>query len=76
VLESASDQGRDTSRILRLGIPDQFIEHGERAELLADLRLDAPGIALACRDMAQRTEQLPLPRSTVDAREQGPVSHE
>ena len=52
VLETAADLGLDTSRIRRLGIPDAFIEHGERAELLADLQLDAPGIAQACRDMA------------------------
>ncbi len=45
VLETANDMGLDTSRVRRLGIPDQFIEHGERAELLADLQLDAPGIA-------------------------------
>ena len=59
VLEIAADLGLDTSRIRRLGIPDQFIEHGERAELLADLQLDAPGIAHACRDMAQRVDRLP-----------------
>ena len=61
VLEVASDRGLDTSRIMRLGIPDQFIEHGERAELLADLQLDAPGIAQACREMAQRTRPTPAP---------------
>jgi 1-deoxy-D-xylulose-5-phosphate synthase len=49
VLEAAADAGLETGHIRRLGIPDQFIEHGERAELLADLRLDAPGIAVACR---------------------------
>jgi 1-deoxy-D-xylulose-5-phosphate synthase len=54
VLESAADQGLDASRVRRLGIPDMFIEHGERAELLADLQLDAPGIARACRDLATR----------------------
>ena len=42
VLEAASDAGLDTHGIRRLGIPDRFIEHGERAELLADLGLDAP----------------------------------
>jgi 1-deoxy-D-xylulose-5-phosphate synthase len=52
VLEAASDLGLDTSRLKRLGIPDQFIEHGERAELLADLKLDAAGIARTCRDLA------------------------
>ena len=43
VLEAASDAGLDASRIRRLGIPDQFIEHGGRIELLADLGLDAAG---------------------------------
>lgn len=56
VLESAADQGLDASRVRRLGIPDMFIEHGERAELLADLQLDAPGIARACRDLAARLD--------------------
>ena len=58
VLEAASDLGLDTSRIKRLGIPDRFIEHGERAELLADLGLDAAGIAAACRDFAERGESV------------------
>jgi 1-deoxy-D-xylulose-5-phosphate synthase len=54
VLEVASDLGLDTSRIKRLGIPDRFIEHAERSELLADLGLDARGIASACRELADR----------------------
>ena len=45
VLEAAADAGLNTSHIRRLGIPDKFIEHGERGELLADLGLDALGIA-------------------------------
>jgi len=49
VLEAAADAGLDTSRVRRLGIPDRFIEHAERGELLADLGLDATGIAAACR---------------------------
>jgi hypothetical protein len=53
VLEAAADAGLDTSRVRRLGIPDQFIEHAERSELLADLGLDAAGIAAACRVMFQ-----------------------
>ena len=32
--------------------PTKFIEHGERGELLADLGLDAAGIAAACRESA------------------------
>jgi 1-deoxy-D-xylulose-5-phosphate synthase len=49
VLEAAADAGLDTSPIHRLGIPDRFIEHGPRADLLADLGLDAAGIARSCR---------------------------
>ncbi|MDX1944598.1 MAG: 1-deoxy-D-xylulose-5-phosphate synthase [Pirellulaceae bacterium] len=54
VLEAASDLGLDTSRIKRLGLPDRFVEHGERGELLADLGLDPAGIAATCRDLAER----------------------
>jgi 1-deoxy-D-xylulose-5-phosphate synthase len=56
VLEAASEMGLDSSRIKRLGIPDRFIEHGERSELLADLRLNATGIAAACRELAEQGE--------------------
>jgi 1-deoxy-D-xylulose-5-phosphate synthase len=52
VVEAAADAGLDASRIRRLGIPDRFIEHAERAELLAGLGLDAAGIASTCRACA------------------------
>jgi 1-deoxy-D-xylulose-5-phosphate synthase len=52
VLEMAAEAGLDTSRVRRLGIPDKFIEHGERGELLADLGLDTAGIVGACRELA------------------------
>jgi 1-deoxy-D-xylulose-5-phosphate synthase len=52
VLEAAADAGVDSSRVQRLGVPDRFIEHGERDELLADLGLDAAGIAATCRRLA------------------------
>jgi 1-deoxy-D-xylulose-5-phosphate synthase len=51
VLEAVADAGLDTSRVRRLGIPDRFIEHGERDELLADLGLDVAGIVKTCREM-------------------------
>jgi 1-deoxy-D-xylulose-5-phosphate synthase len=54
VLEAASDGGLDTSRIRRLGIPDRYIEHAERSELLADLGLDQTGIVQVCRELAER----------------------
>lgn len=56
VLEAAADMHLDVRRLHRLGIPDQFVEHGDRAELLADLRLDRRGIAQTvteCLDHAQ-----------------------
>ena len=56
VLEAASDLGLDASRLKRLGLPDRFIEHGERGELLAELGLDTKGIAAACRELAERGE--------------------
>jgi len=54
VLEAANEAGLDTRHIHRLGIPDRFIEHGERHELLADLGLDAAGIASRVSQLAQR----------------------
>ena len=44
---------------LRLGIPDRFIEHGERAELLADLGLDLGGICQAVRSATFVERTLP-----------------
>ena len=35
--------------VLRLGLPDRFIEHGEQGQLLAELGLDKDGIARAVR---------------------------
>jgi 1-deoxy-D-xylulose-5-phosphate synthase len=54
VLEAVNDAGIHTVPIRRLGLPDRFVEHGERGELLADLGLDAAGIAAACRALAGR----------------------
>lgn len=53
VLEAAAEAELDTSRIRRLGIPDHYVEHGERDQLLADLGLDAKGIAATCRRAAE-----------------------
>jgi 1-deoxy-D-xylulose-5-phosphate synthase len=52
VLEAASDARLDTAHVHRLGIPDAYVEHGARDELLAELGLDAAGIAAACRQVA------------------------
>ncbi|HZY85747.1 MAG TPA: 1-deoxy-D-xylulose-5-phosphate synthase [Gemmataceae bacterium] len=49
LLEAANAAGLDTRHVVRLGLPDRFVEHGERAELLADLGLDLNGICAAVR---------------------------
>ncbi|HYO25094.1 MAG TPA: 1-deoxy-D-xylulose-5-phosphate synthase [Lacipirellulaceae bacterium] len=59
VLEAASAAGVDASRVHRLGIPDRYIEHGERDELLADLGLDIAGIAEKCRLLSSSSAARP-----------------
>jgi 1-deoxy-D-xylulose-5-phosphate synthase len=52
VLEAANESRLPTAHIRRLGIPDRFIEHAERDELLADLGLDERGIYQQAIDLA------------------------
>jgi 1-deoxy-D-xylulose-5-phosphate synthase len=52
VLEAAADAHINASRIRRLGIPDFYVEHGERDELLADLGMDVASIVATCRELA------------------------
>jgi 1-deoxy-D-xylulose-5-phosphate synthase len=59
VLEACADARMAEHRspmppLVRLGLPDRFVEHGERGELLAEISLDAAGIAAACRSLASR----------------------
>ncbi len=49
VLEAANAARLDTRNIVRLGLPDRFVEHGERAELLAELGLDVAGLCATVR---------------------------
>jgi 1-deoxy-D-xylulose-5-phosphate synthase len=56
VLEAAHEMHLDARHITRIGIPDAFMEHGSREELLAELNLDAAGIAQACRQMFSREQ--------------------
>jgi deoxyxylulose-5-phosphate synthase len=67
VLEAVNDaqavEPRACGPIVRLGLPDRFVEHGERGELLAELGLDADGIAATCRRLADRLVN-PLTRTT------------
>lgn len=54
VLEAACQQGWDTRIMRTIGIPDQFIEHGDRNELLAEMGLSPEEIAKTCRLLSER----------------------
>ncbi len=49
VTEALNDMGL-TLPVLQLGLPDEFIDHGDQAALLAGLGLDAAGIERAVRE--------------------------
>ena len=44
VVDALSEDGLSCAPMLRLGLGDEFVTHGSRAELLAEIGLDAPGI--------------------------------
>jgi 1-deoxy-D-xylulose-5-phosphate synthase len=70
VLEAANSAGLDTRHIVRLGIPDRFIEHAERGELLAELGLDVDGL---CRTVLAAVGQVEGVRSrAADCRQPWP----
>lgn len=48
-IEAAVDMRLDTRGIERLGVPDRFVEHGQREELMRDLGIDVQAIKQACR---------------------------
>jgi 1-deoxy-D-xylulose-5-phosphate synthase len=67
VLETAQELGLDTSRIIRVGLPDSWIHQDSRAKQLAEVGLDAAGIARAIREAAVlrgRSEASPQPSHT------------
>ena len=57
-VEAANAVGVDTSHITRLGLPDRFVEHGERAELLHDLGLDEAGLTATVLRLVERAKTL------------------
>ena len=56
VLEAANAAGLDARNVIRRGVPDRFIEHGERNELLADIGLSADALVQLVR--SQRTAEV------------------
>lgn len=63
VLELAADEREDTRKIVRLGIPDQFIEHGPRNLILKNLGLDEDGIANKFIEVHERTDNNPFTKA-------------
>ncbi|HYT89377.1 MAG TPA: 1-deoxy-D-xylulose-5-phosphate synthase [Gemmataceae bacterium] len=63
LLEAANGAGLDTRHIIRLGIPDRFIEHAERSELLADLGLTADGLCQTVQQALGRRMEGPKRKS-------------
>jgi 1-deoxy-D-xylulose-5-phosphate synthase len=56
VLEAANAAGLDARNVVRRGIPDKFIEHGERNELLADCGLSVEALVSLVR--SNRTSEV------------------
>ena len=54
VLEIANEMGLDARKVSRIGIPDRFVQHGDREGLLADLKLDTKGIVETCQTAAKQ----------------------
>ena len=43
--------------VLRLGLPDRFVDHGEQGQLLAELGLDKEGIVRSVRERLTQPNQ-------------------
>ncbi len=55
LLEAANTMQLETHHVHRIGIPDVYVPHMNRCEALAELKLDAAGIAETCRSAATQT---------------------
>lgn len=54
VLENINAQNLNWVKLLRLGLPDKFVEHGSRAQLLEKYGLNSEGIAAATDSFLQK----------------------
>ena len=62
-------------RLLHLGLPDRFIQHGGRGDMLADAGLDAAGIARSVEEyLARHTGAPDAGESSDGARSAGQIS--
>lgn len=76
VVEAAQESGLDTSRVVRHGIPDHWIMQDSRGKQLAEVGLDAAGIARMVRhaaDPARHERFVPARSATPAARDTEPV---
>jgi len=55
VAECLIDRGAVPTRLVRIGLPDRFIEHGSRSDLLSRYGLGAAEITERCRIELGRT---------------------
>ena len=55
-LEAANEMRLSAVNVHRIGVPDEFVEHQDRSEVLAELKLDADGIAETCRAAAKQVK--------------------
>ncbi|MFC1834963.1 1-deoxy-D-xylulose-5-phosphate synthase [Thermodesulfobacteriota bacterium] len=60
VLECLADAGLDGVKVTRIGIPDRFVEHATRKELLEDLGLTPDGIAEKAQKMLCKNKESKL----------------
>ncbi|MFM8327310.1 MAG: transketolase C-terminal domain-containing protein, partial [Pirellulaceae bacterium] len=56
--EAAVDHGWDARKLRSLAIPDRYIEHGDRGQLLEEIGLDPDGIVKAALEMQERARQI------------------
>jgi 1-deoxy-D-xylulose-5-phosphate synthase len=67
VLEYAVAHALPTANITRLGMPDRLIPHATRTQQLAEVGLDAAGIARSLRDAIRKVSN-PTPTATAKTR--------
>jgi 1-deoxy-D-xylulose-5-phosphate synthase len=75
VLETLADAGKTTCRVCRLGVPDEFVEHGPQASWRKRYALDPAGIVDAVRTQFPElfVEQLPEGMPSPEYAEAGDV---
>lgn len=66
VLECAQERGLDASRVIRLGLPDQWILQDSRASQLREAGIDSAGITRAIREAASKQRSPAAPESQIE----------